>query len=298
MITEDLYAQVLVAPAQDGCTELLAVSGYATASMAHRHLNETGVKVQLIYGMALADGVSLVDDAMFRKLEDGGNFRCHYRVDRPPVHSKVYVWLKNDLPVKAFVGSANYTQAGFFGRHQHEAMADADPVRACNYFRRILRGAMEIAHDDIEQRVTLFSRRATAEGDRDCVLLPLITSQGVPGERSGLNWGQRPEENRHPDQAYIPIPVEIRRRGFFPPRAVQFTVRTDDNFSFIAVTAQDGDKAIHSTEGNHILGQYFRDRLGVPRGNRVTLDDLHAYGRTDVEFCKLDDETYLMEFSP
>ena len=295
MITKDLFRNILVNPANDGCTELLIVSGYATASMAHRHLQEIEAQVQLIYGMASIDGVSLVDNAMFRNRESQGRFNCHYRVERLPVHSKVYVWLAESKPVKAYVGSANYTQAGFFGAHQEEAMSEADPTEAFAYYNKILRGSLEIGHDDIEQRVTFFSQEERTERPKDCVNLPLATRTGEPGSRSGLNWGQRP--GRHPDQAYIPIPTAIGQTSFFPPRATRFTVLTDDGFSFIAVVAQDNDKAIHTPDGNYILGQYFRDRLGARRGERLRGHHLLSYGRANVEFCKLDDETFLMDFS-
>ena len=76
MISENLYRDVLLAPASAGATELRAVSGYASASMAHRHLREealreNGVSVQLIYGMAKSDGVSLVDDSMVQPTATG-----------------------------------------------------------------------------------------------------------------------------------------------------------------------------------------------------------------------------------
>lgn len=34
-------------------------------------------------------------------------------------------------------------------------------------------------------------------------------------ERSALNWGQRPEEGREPNQAYIPLKAEIYKTDFF-----------------------------------------------------------------------------------
>ena len=61
--------------------------------------------------------------------------------------------------------------------------------------------------------------------------------------------------------------------------------------------AQDGDKAIHSTKNNSLLGKYFRKRLGVPLGEFVTRQHLQAYGRTDIKICKIDNETYFMDFS-
>ena len=300
MITTNLYQEILVEPANAGATELLIVSGYATASMAHRHLTEpvikqNGIKVQLIHGMASADGVSLVDDAMFTQLESSGIFQCFYRIERPAIHSKVYVWMSDGTPTKAFIGSANYTQRGFLGGHQQEAMEEATPADALAYFQAVLSGSLEIGHENIEDNVTLFSPTQQEPDNDDCVDLPLLTRRGIVAERSGLNWGQRP--GRNPNQAYLGVPSEISETGFFPTRGTRFTVLTDDGFSFIAVIAQDNDKAIETPDGNHILGEYFRLRLGVGRGTAVTRQDLEAYGRTNVRFCKLDEETFLMDFS-
>lgn len=303
MIASNLYQEILVSPAESGAAKLLVVSGYATASMAHKHLAESVIKeseteVELIYGMASSAGVSLADDAMFRQLSENGAFKCHYRIEQPAIHSKAYIWLSNEVPVKAFVGSANYTQRGFLSeRQQEEAMAEADPETALDYFRSVLSGSMEIEHEDIEEHITLFSPEQKGLNNDDCVTLSLVTRRGVVAERSGLNWGQRPEHHRNPNQAYLRVPVSIARTGFFPPRAIQFTVRTDDGHSFIAVTAQDSDKAIETPDGNHILGEYFRNRLGVPSGDLVTRAHLDAYGRTDIRFCKLEDETFEMDFS-
>ena len=303
MINTNLYQEILVKPAELlGASELYIVSGYATASMAHRHLNEPvikegGTKIRLIYGMAPVDGVSLADDAMFTSLSESGLFECHYRVTQPAVHSKVYVWLSHDKPIKAFIGSANYTQRGFLGHYQEEAMEETDPVFALQYCQSVLSGALEIGHEDIEEHVTLFSPDQQVTNSEDCVTLSLVTRRGIVAGRSGLNWGQRPEHHRNPNQAYLRIPAHIAQTGFFPPRATQFTVCTDDRATFIAVVAQDGDKAIHTPDGNYILGEYFRRRLGVPLGAPVTRDHLDAYGRTDVRFCKLEEETFEMDFS-
>lgn len=302
MITTNLYQEILVKPAELGASELYIVSGYATASMAHRHLNESAIKsgetkIHLVYGMAPVSGVSLADDAMFTRLSENGLFECHYRVEQPAVHSKVYVWLSHDTPIKAFIGSANYTQRGFLGNYQEEAMEETDPVVALQYCQSVLSGALEIGHEDIEDHIILFSPEQQDSDTEDCVTLSLVTRHGVVAERSGLNWGQRPEHHRNPDQAYLRIPAHIARTEFFPPRGTQFTVRTDDRVTFMAVVAQDGSKAIHTPDGNNILGEYFRRRLGVPLGDPVTRAHLDNYGRTDIRICKLEDETFEMDFS-
>lgn len=40
-----------------------------------------------------------------------------------------------------------------------------------------------------------------------------------------------------------------------------------------------------------------RNRLGLANGQYVTRQDLERYGRTDVDFYKIDEETFYMDFS-
>lgn len=78
---------------------------------------------------------------------------------------------------------------------------------------------------------------------------------------------------------------------------MHFTVLTDDEKVMICSRAQDNSKAIHTPHNNALLGEYFRNRLGLSSGELVTKDDLEAYGKTEVVFYKIDDETYYMDFS-
>jgi len=139
-------------------------------------------------------------------------------------------------------------------------------------------------------------RRSVQVVEAEHVILPLVMKNGNVHLRSGLNWGQRP--GREPNQAYIPVPSTIAQLGFFPPRGVQFLVLTDDDRAIIMVVAQDGNKALESPQGNHLIGEYFRNRLGVANGAPVTAADLARFGSRFVKFYKTDDESYFMEFSP
>lgn len=125
---------------------------------------------------------------------------------------------------------------------------------------------------------------------------------------SGLNWGQRLEKvtkkdgsivmkARDPDQAYLPLRKNTRDPGFLPPRAIRFTLITDDGVTMDCVRGQGGDKAIHTTDENALLGRYLRQRLGVKLGKAVTKEDLPKYGRTDYTLEKLSDETFLLDLS-
>lgn len=303
MIAQNLFEEVLVSPASGDASELLIVSGYASGSMAYRHLSTpeiaAGVRTRLIVGMASEDGVGLADHGMFSQLEKDHNFECHYRIARPSVHSKVYVWMSGDTPLTAFVGSANYTEQGFLSDRQENVMDETDPDEAYGYFTNTLRGSMEISHDDIEDNVILRRDEPGLDESNNCITVSLLSGGEVP-RRSGLNWGQRPERRRNPNEAYIQLGAAIGRSDFFPPRPEPFTVVTDDDLSFTAVRAQKSEygDAIETPEGNHILGAYFRARIGVPSGAPVTKRDLENYGRTDVTFWKIEDGTYYMDFSP
>ncbi len=130
------------------------------------------------------------------------------------------------------------------------------------------------------------------------VTLPLTTKRAgqvlVP-KRSGLNWGQRP--GREPNQAYLSVPVEIQRSGFFPDRGEEFIIECDDGFTMKCVRSQDKGKAIESPTDNSIIGVYFRNRLGVRLGHMVTVTHLYAYGRTSVDIHYRNDYLYFLDFS-
>ena len=310
MIINRLFQRILLDPViQTKSTKLVIVSGYAAGSLAYKHLDipemvENGIEVDLIVGMA-KEGINLADNTMFLQLAERETFNCYYRIVSPDVHSKVYVWMADDKPIKAFVGSANYTEPGFLRTRQENAMVESDAKEAYDYYCSVLSGTMEITHDDIENHIRFYrnEHEDQLDGDSDCISISLLTRDGEVAERSGLNWGQRPEYNRNRNQAYIQIGAAVARSGFFPPGPDQrFTVVTDDGLSMTAVRAQKdivsrGGDAIETPEGNHILGAYFRARLGVPGGTLVTRQHLEAYGRTDVVFCKLDEDEFSMDFS-
>ena len=127
------------------------------------------------------------------------------------------------------------------------------------------------------------------------VTLSLLSRDGTTGRRSGLNWGQRP--GRHPDQAYIRVSKRIDEMGFFPNIGVRFRIITDNRRNLICVRAQQDGKAIETCDENSQMGAYFRRRLGVNLGEFVTRENLEDYGRTNVDFYRIDEETYYMDFS-
>lgn len=302
---KDLFRGVLLDPStKPGIDRLLIVSGFATAGMADRHMAhlqkmDKTISIELIVGMARQSGIERAQHYAFRKLTKecpyGMDFSCRYVGLGNPVHAKTYCWIKRGEPCVAFVGSANYTLTAF-GREQIESVVEADQQSVMDFYHKMRRNTVDCNDEDIEQKIALTETRKT-EDDGESITLSLLDKRtGETPARSGINWGQRP--GRDPNQAYINIPADIGRSGFFPERHEQFTVLTDDGDSFIMVRAQDKGKGIETTQNNSLLGRYLRARIGVGSGEYVMRQHLIEYGRTNVTFRKIDEETYVMDFRP
>jgi hypothetical protein len=326
MYSQNLFDEILIQLAKRGANKLFVVSGYATAAMAFGHMeaikeSNHEIEIELIVGMSPVDGLSKTNHKGFQELMEttfAGNFLCSYLTELPSVHSKLYAWFKDDQPVCGFVGSANYTQNAF-GKNQREIMTDSDPKEGLDYFQQLIPQTIYCNHLEAENLIQIYNERHFQRVEREretirqeeaniivatvepglvglpCVRLSFLDKKGHVPKSSGLNWGQR--SNREPNQAYIGVPSSIYNTDFFPDRKVQFTVLTDDEKILICTRAQDNGKAIHTPHNNSLIGEYFRNRLGVANGAAVGLDDLLGYGLTDVTFYKIDDETYYMDFS-
>lgn len=317
ILKENLFDEILIKPSKAFDT-LCVISGFATPSMVAHHLEtvkETfqieNTKIKLIIGMT-PNGISKFHHENFIKLmkERNGLFECSYiNSTSYPIHTKLYTWLKNDEPAMAFLSSANYTLTGF-KRPQDELACICNPIEAYDYYSSKIDNSLYCTCDEANnmaiEPIKLKKLNAQQEelqedncknNEMASIELPLFSERdNKVQERSGLNWGQR--AGREHNQAYIPIPSEIGRSNFFPPRGEQFSVLTEDGFPFICAVAQDGNKAIHTPNNNSELGEYFRNKLGVPLGAPVTLADLDRYGNRYVKFTKIDEEEYYMEYSP
>ena len=301
MIIDNLYNEILVNPiSKNNVNQLYIVSGYASATFLRRHINEIqnlGIDdfmINLIVGMPSKKS----DHNAFLQIhqEFENNVRCHYYNGNVPVHSKVYTWLNNETPITGFSGSANYSQYGFFSNKQINQMNA--------FYDSLLNNSTFIPDADVEENV--LERIPVIKGSispgqiswieaNKSVRISFLQANGTLPARSGLNWGQR--EGREKNQAYLSIKKDSRKDGFLPELAYTFSMITDDDEVFDCVVAQQGRKGIHTTNDNSELGKYIRNRLGVPEGTFLTVDHLEAYGRTDFTLVKIDDETFLFDFS-
>lgn len=325
ILTDNLVNHILINPAIKGADKLRIIAGYATPQMASWHIQRLNdlhihpIDISLIIGMTANRGIEqmlhngFIDvTKRYKNIKDYSSFQCQYVFDAPPVNSKLYLWEKSGKLVDVFIGSADYTQSSFNPHHQKESMAKIEKnLDVIKYFDDIEKNSIFCTHNQIEDYIKIYARKESLNlaekfskhGDTSNRLtLSLLTSKGdKAGERSGLNWGQR--DKREKNQAYIPLPRDKAQSGFFPikklgdEKAPHFTVITDDSKCLVLRVEQDGNKAITTPENNSRIGEYFRNRLSLPNGAPVTKEDLLRYGRTDVEFIKLDEEQYYMDFS-
>ena len=303
MLTEDLFSEVLIRPITEFNPDSLnIVSGYASPSMVRRHFKELSnvdysLTINLIIGMTRFDGISKEKHLAFVEVVNEFAFDCRYIASGNPVHAKVYTWLKNNKPILAFSGSANYSIPGF-SASQREVLDRCDQDLANQFYGSIHQDSISCTSIDIHKQIEIKEHKVNFQlPTLDSVELSLLDSRTHDThKKAGLNWGQR--AGRDPDQAYIPIPSSIyNNTEFFPPVGEQFNVLTDDGEEFIFVRAQDNGKALEIPVDNSLMGLYFRSRIGVGSGEYVTRNDLDNYGRTSVTIEKVDAETYLLDFS-
>ncbi|HVW99875.1 MAG TPA: restriction endonuclease PLD domain-containing protein [Candidatus Babeliaceae bacterium] len=320
LFTDNIFDDVLIKPFNEGADHLLIISGYATANMVARHveylkkISKQILSIDLIVGMCAQDGLDIQNHEAFKDIQNRNEvkFTCQYIINRPPIHSKIYIWLKDSIPYKSFIGSANYTQNAF-SKSMREVLGEINPQWSLDYYNTIFGETINcIDEENVKNYIELYNRKRIIKEvvnsigevvDNNLyeglpkITLSLLDRNGNVPERSGLNWGQRPEYGRNPNQAYLSIPANIGRSGFFPERGEVFTITTDDDKQLICVRAQDNGKGLHSTLNNSLLGEYFRYRLGLHNGQEVKLEHLLKYGRTNVDLYKVDEEYYYMDFS-
>ena len=312
----DLENKVLIKPVLDGADELRIVSAYASPSMAAYHINKLHdlsclpIKIKLIIGMCPYDGLSLGVHKGFQELNnlydqkpDYSNISCKYNYIMPPIHSKIYIWLKQGKPFRAFSGSANYMQSAF-SKDCGETLLECSADEANEYYNTVERNSIVNTDNEVENYIRIYKvqprfdyeTREFYSADKQWEQeISLVSKNGEVGKSSGLNWGQRP--GRNPEQAYIPLPRSIAASGFFPLNKRYFTVITDDDYCMQMRVEQEGDKAITCPDDNSLLGRYFKDRLHIEYGNPITAKDLDTYGRRSITFKKINDELFYMDFS-
>ena len=307
--SESIVEKILFEPVFAGANRLCITTAHATPSMASWLLTTYAerdigdVSIELVIESVADDGIDYNSHEGFKELQreysgsGRGKFICSYLYQPPASNKNSYIWLQDEKPMQAFNCSYDFTQDSLL-RMRRGSMNVRAAAYAYRHFGKIIDRTIYCNHSEVEDYVVIRhtdSLLSTGGSSLESCVLSFLTRTGEPGTKSGLNWGQRKKRNKN--EAYIPLSREVARGGFFPLNNQHFLVVTDDHHTLQLRVEQQNDKAITTPSSNALLGEYFRNRLGLANGAYVSLDDLKSYGRTDVTFYKIDDEQYYMDFS-
>lgn len=318
------------------CNHLKIITAFTDVERISSHLIKlfdgrnkeyvANIKVDIILGMTKGAGLTEKKHKkiclLIKRLNSVSGMpkvACRYVVYGKQVHSKVYVWCKGNKAVEAYNGSANYTMNAFYIRR--ECMDLCDEKEANHYFRSLLVDTVDCFDVQIKEKIS-FSNKKSVEDDIadtnlenlsweqytniepvDSIEISLLKADGSEtGYGSGVNWGiRRNGYKRNRNQAYIPYNTADQKEGFFPKINEDgsypvFKVVTKDYDAFYMRQAQANGKALETPESNAIIGEWIRQRIGVPDGVYVTKQMLEAAGGTKVVFKKYKDGIYTLEY--
>lgn len=298
-----------------GADELIVLSGFLGPAPVER-LAELPFPSRVIYGMYGSEGIKPRLHNSLLDLQNGID-KVNIFYSNIPVHSKCYVWKRNNVIVHALVGSANFSTNGLrtpFREVLAETTFDTfEPLNA--YIQTIFNSSISCLEAVARQVVIPALAPITCS-------LTLLAEDGEVQGTAGLNWGQNPRNHTRPNDAYIKIRTQDIRNFpvFFPPKQLNpihienrgRPYRHNDN---VEIIWDDGvimdalfegsqpinnivfPKQISSFPRKSDLGEYIRLRIGVPSGQPVRRHHLNAYGRTDISVSMIGEGIYEFDFS-
>lgn len=296
--------------------ELIVLSGYVGPRPIER-LQNLPFYSKVIYGMYGSEGIQrTLHNSLIGLQNQIENINIFY--SNLPVHSKCYAWRKGGQIVHALIGSANFSTYGLTTPYR-EILAETthDTFNPLNdYITRVLNNSISCLEVEVAE---LIEEIATA--DTTC-LLTLLGKNGEVQNAAGLNWGQNPTNHTTPNDAYIKIRVQdiMQFPSLFPPKQLNplhfdgqgkmhrhndaIEIIWDDGISMDGLLEGSqpiGDliypKQISSFPRKSQLGEYLRNRIGVPLGQPVRRFHLNRYGRFDIAVSLISEGVYKFDFS-
>ncbi|MCL2046345.1 MAG: NgoFVII family restriction endonuclease [Oscillospiraceae bacterium] len=303
--------------------EFIILSGYIGPAPVAK-LESLPMNTTVIYGMYGSDGISESLHNSLKSLQESiSNIKILYST--LPIHSKCYMWKKENQIIHALIGSANFSTNGLttpFREILAETTRDTfSPLY--QYINTILDNSIPCEQITLKTTSSKPNEETIVVTDtKSCTMILYDPKKDEVQSGSGLNWGMAQGSHVNQDDASIPIRANHIRNfpTFFPekltlPRTNTEKGRTrrhndaiemiwDDGFSITGL--MEGSyimggkvypKQISSFPAKSILGKYLRNRIGVPSGTRVTMNDLIRYGRTSVDVSLIGEGIYYFDFS-
>ena len=301
-----IFADCFEAPVINGCNRLSIISGWVSPHLIYQDLEKltkqlaVQVDVTALHGMKIKyHDYSRLADLDARKIPYSGSVEVFVpcqkigsQIKLNLTHEKIYVWLKDEEPICAFSGSANFTQRGIYDPAQNENLWEVDPLaahqRSLDLFSTSSR-IRSIPPKSIRQNKQKISGRqkptnwpkANPPVSNDPRLsslqfedIPLFNTQdpnkarGISGINVGISTATRPRTDV--DAAEINVGPSVISKGFFPSLGGSCRLeRLSTGEIADATTVSQGGKNLRTTD-NQVLGRWIRDYLGA--GSNVLVD--------------------------
>lgn len=295
--------------------ELIVLSGYLGPRPVSR-LQELPFNSKVIYGMYGSEGIRpTLHKSLIKIQENVENLNIYY--SNLPVHSKCYIWRKKGEIIHSLIGSANFSVNGLTTPFR-EVLAETtfDTFKPLNeYLHHVLNNSISCLEVGIER---VIEESVVADFCR----MTLLGRDGEVQNSAGLNWGQNPNNHTTPNDAYLAIRKPHLRDfpTFFPPKQLNpleldnrgrprrhndsIEIIWDDGLTMEGLLEGSQEenglkfpKQISSFPSKAQLGEYIRNRIGVPSGQPVRRHHLERYGRIDIDISLLGDGVYKFDFS-
>jgi hypothetical protein len=299
--------------------EFIIISGYLGPIPVAR-LSTLPFNVKVYYGMYGEGGIGRgLHNNLLHTQANNNNINIAY--SSSGVHSKCYIWKYQGQIVQALIGSANFSTNGLTTPNR-EVLTIASPqayIDLDSYIAYV---------DSISNNcntITLGAQQAHApltniQNNPNICNMTLLDRSGNVPTASGINWGHG-SGHVTPNDTYIAVRKDyIRSYPFlFPPKQASPIINTQGrpqrHNDCIEIIWDDGTimegllegnqnenglnfpKQISSSPNKNIMGIYLRQRLGVPLGAIVTMQDLQNYGRTDISVSLIGAGVYSFDFS-
>ena len=288
----------------------------------------------LIIGMA-KNGISIKDHETYKKVcKEYNNVKVYYKKDDPSNHMKVYQWYRNGKAELSFVGSANFSKTGFFVNDEILATnlnvfsnliddiilesifcLDENVDNFIPFYKDINEHLQEMINvSNFESNIENFNRDKNIQSKNKINLKKLLLTNFVSNEFSkasvelvlkndphyasrGLNNWNRKYNNEK--DSYIDIErtnkIGLNKNDFFP-RDSKIKLISDDHVEWTVRRTGDYGKKLIVTNGINFY-EYFRKRLELEKGTKISYAHLLDYGRTDIDLYKISESEYLLNFS-
>lgn len=292
-------------------TDFIALSGFLGPDPIKK-LEKLPFKSAIIYGLQKENQKFLLHEQLVSLHNE--NRKIFY----PDIacHSKCYLWLKGNTPIKGLIGSANFSSNGLFNDYR-ETLLEVDENQLY-----VMKGYIEIILNSARECNTVEVKESTKIEDTydknicEMVLYDPRTGQTQNGH--GLNWGLA-DANVRPNDACIPIRMEHIRMypKLFPalqpdPESRKGTLKEVIEFVWDDGVFMQGrlegsqplpgsdiklPKQIASFPHKDELGIYIRERLNIPLGDKILREDLIKYGRDTISISIIEEGVYYLDFS-